>query len=108
MQITADMLRTHIANLTAIRDRARAEADQASGAIQMCEALLQTLDKPGDLGSDAPGITIEDLLAGATIEPVTAAPPAVEAIGGHLRPNDFASFDASRISTSNTNLGVAA
>ena len=86
MQITPDMLRTHVANLTAIRDRARSEADQASGAIQMCEALMQTLDKPGDLGSDAPAVDIEDLLAGATIEPVMAPPSGVEAIGGHLRP----------------------
>lgn len=78
MQITTDMLRTHIANLTAIRDRARAEADQAAGAIQMCEALIQTLDKPGDLGSDAPAPTLDDVLG--------QAPFVVEQIGAHLRP----------------------
>lgn len=62
MQITSDMLRTHIQNMVAIRDRARAEAEQATGAILMCEALLQTLDQPADLGSDAPAMTVDQLV----------------------------------------------
>ena len=94
MQITTDMLRTHVANLTAIRDRARVEADQAAGAIQMCEALMQTLDRPGDLGSDAPAPTLDDVLGpglevsalGAVDDMLGKPPAAVEEIGGHLRP----------------------